>query len=170
MKTISYKKEKIPHYTSRKTETQHCEKEIEIKPGYKDGEEIRFIGEGNDSVGKLSGDLVIKISQLPHSEYKRVGNNLVYTRCITLEEAILAESFQITTLDDRVLFISVDEIISQQTATLVKGEGMPVITDDLNELSALSGTQPRGDLIIRYDIQFPKFLSNQQKEALEKII
>ena len=33
IKTISYKRDKLPHYSSRKVENLHFEKEIEIKPG-----------------------------------------------------------------------------------------------------------------------------------------
>lgn len=169
IKSISYKKDQLPHYSSRKVENLHFEKEIEIKPGFKDGQEIRFVGEGHDAVGKVSSDLVIKIHQTPDPDFKRVGNNLIYTKHITLEDAILAESYQIKTLDDRELFVSVDEIISQQTATIISGEGMPIITAHQHELSSLSGSQEKGDLIIRYDIEFPKFLSNAQKDAIESI-
>ena len=133
-------------------------------------DQLRFVEEGHDLVGQLSSDLIIRIKQEPATSFKRVGDNLIFTRQISLEESILAESFEITTLDDRVLFVSIDEIISPQTTTVIKGEGMPILTEQQDALCSLSGRQPRGNLIIRYDIQFPKFLSDAQKKAIESVI
>lgn len=136
MKTISYKKEKLLHYSGRKTENITCEKDIEIRPGYYHKQEVRFPGEGHDAVGKHSGDLVVRIIQTPMEDFQRHGDHLVYTKHISLEDSMIPESFQVTTLDDRILSISINETISQQTATVVKGEGMPVL-DQSNYLGEI---------------------------------
>ena len=78
IKSINYRREKLLHYSGRKTENITWEKDIEIKPGYADEQEIRFSKEGHDAVGKHTGDLVIKIKQIPHDNYERCGDHLIY--------------------------------------------------------------------------------------------
>ena len=86
-----------------------------------------------------------------------------------MEQSLLPESFQVITLDDRVLNISVSESITQQTATVVKNEGMPHY--DLNDhLETLSKRQKRGDLIVKYEIEFPSHISESQKNKISKVL
>lgn len=169
MKTITYKKEKLHHPTGRKTENVHTEKDIEIRPGYSHDQEVRFVEEGHDVVRKPSGDLVVKIIQTPHPEFERHGNHLIYTKKIEFDQSLLPESFEVITLDDRILNVSVNETISQSTATVVRGEGMPILNND-DPLVSLEKRHKKGDLIIRYDIQFPKFISDKQKKKLSKLL
>lgn len=169
MKIISFKKEKLFHYSGRKTESIHYEKEIEIRPGYANDQEIRFEGEGHDAVGKHSGDLVVKLNCEKHKDFSRHGDHLIYTKRITFEDSMIPESFQVTTLDDRILNISINETISQETATVVNGEGMPIL--NLNDpLVSIEARNARGHLIVKYEIEFPKSLSYEQKQKISKIL
>jgi len=98
MKNIVYKREKLPHYSGRKTESMHYEKNIEIRPGYDNNQEIRFAGEGHDAVGKPSGDLVIKIIEVPTENFKRFGKHLVFTKQLSFEDSVLPEIIQVSKL------------------------------------------------------------------------
>ena len=169
MKSITYKREKLLHYSGRKTENVTWEKDVQIRPGFADGQEIRFSKEGHDAVGKHTGDLVIKIIQIPHESYKRFGNHLIYKKNITMEQSLLPEPFQIVTLDDRILNVCVSESITQQTATMIKNEGMPIY--DLNDyLETLDSKQNKGDLFVKYEIEFPSHISDSQKNKISKIL
>jgi len=75
----------------------------------------------------------------------------------------------VTTLDDRILNVSITEMISQETATVVKGEGMPVL-DTKDHLVSLEDRHKHGDLIIKFEVDFPKSLTTDQKQKLNKII
>lgn len=111
----------------------------------------------------------MKIAQEIDPNFERIGNNLIYTLKIKLDEAFLPESLQVITLDDRILNISVNETISQETATVTYGEGMPIL--DLNDpLSPLEKRFKKGDLIVRYDVEFPKFLNERQKKKMNQIL
>lgn len=54
--------------------------------------------------------------------------------------------------------LSSDEVISPQTVKKVEGEGMPI----LNESEPLERLK-KGDLYVKFDIQFPEQLSSDQK-------
>lgn len=53
-------------------------REIEVKPGMKNGTRLLFIGEGNRPSDKLQGNLAITLTQKSHPKYRRDGDNLVY--------------------------------------------------------------------------------------------
>jgi DnaJ family protein B protein 4 len=169
MKIISFKKEKLFHYSGRKTESTHCEKEIEIRPGYADNHEIRFEGEGHDVVGKHSGDLLVKLKCEKHGDFTRHGSHLIFTKKITFEDTMIPESFQITTLDDRILNVSINETISQETATVVRDEGMPIL-NLADPLVSMEKRNTKGDLIVKYEIEFPRSLSYDQKQKIGRIL
>ena len=67
---------------------------------------------------------------------------------------------QVPTLDGRVLSIPCPEVVSPGYERLVEAEGMP--------LSKKPGT--RGDLVIRFTILFPEYLSEDKKTQLRKIL
>ena len=62
--------------------------EIEIKPGMKPGQVLRFAGLGDHPKDRLKGDLVVKIEQEEHESIRRVGDNLVYRHKISLVDAL----------------------------------------------------------------------------------
>lgn len=50
----------------------------------------------------------------------------------------------------------------------VKGEGMPIY--DENPLVAMAKANKRGNLYVRFDIVFPKYIPETKKEVLREIL
>ena len=63
---------------------------------------------------------------LAPSNYVRKGNDLIYTHRIQLCDALTSAPIKLITLDNRVININMDSIITPQTVHCVEGEGMPV--------------------------------------------
>ena len=74
--------------------------------GMKDGENIRFTGEGDQEPGVEPGDIVIVLDEKPHDVFKRRDLDLVMTLELDLVEALCGFQRTITTLDKRTLIIS----------------------------------------------------------------
>ena len=74
--------------------------------GMKDGENIRFTGEGDQEPGVEPGDIVIVLDEKPHDVFKRRDLDLVMTLELDLVEALCGFQRTITTLDKRTLVIS----------------------------------------------------------------
>eukprot|EP00696_Hemimastix_kukwesjijk_P015726 gnl/Hemi2/3955_TR1387_c0_g1_i1.p1 gnl/Hemi2/3955_TR1387_c0_g1~~gnl/Hemi2/3955_TR1387_c0_g1_i1.p1 ORF type:complete len:343 (+),score=98.10 gnl/Hemi2/3955_TR1387_c0_g1_i1:193-1221(+) len=129
---------------------------IEIKPGWKRGTKITFQKEGDQLQGVPAGDIVFVLAERPHSRFKREGNNLVYEATITLPEALCGHTLTVDTLDSRRIRIPITDVISPGFLKVVAGEGMPI------------SKQPgaKGDLIVKFNVQFPKHLSDNQKAGL----
>ena len=118
-------------------------------------------------------NIVIKFKQVAHPFLRRKDNDLIYTHTVTLEQALKSEPVKIKALDGRNIIATIDEIINPQTVKIVEGEGMPIAdspTNDAMRLLTGSGSLPKGNLFIRFDIQFPKKISNQHKQALIEIL
>ena len=82
----------------------------------------------------------------------------------------------LTTLDNRVLSIPVDQVMSPNTVKLVSGEGLSVDTSLPHTASreqrewAFSQQNKKGDLYILFDVEFPSHLSKEQKEQVAQIL
>jgi DnaJ-class molecular chaperone len=96
--------------------------------------------------------------------FKRDGINLFYTYNISLVDALLSKSIQIITLDNRVLNIFIDEIISPNTVKQIENEGMPIIGN------IITNEAIKGKLFVIFNVIFPKFISPENKENITRLL
>lgn len=73
--------------------------------GMKDGQQIRFSGEGDQSPGLEAGDVVIVLDEKEHNVFTRRGIDLYMNLEISLTEALCGFQHHIQTLDNRTLVI-----------------------------------------------------------------
>ena len=159
--------------------TVKVEKKVIVKPGFSNFNSLTFNGEGNTKNRHLSTNLIVTFTEvaLPTdhknysnlSRYTRKGHHL-YFRCpITLQQAINAESVKIETLDGRLLLVPVDSIVNPKTVACIPGEGMPVFTSRRDEVDD-DVPKYRGDLFVKFQISFPKFLTEDQRERMARVL
>ena len=167
IKKISYERY-VLNYDMRTTQKVTSELDVEIFPGYDSKTELTFSRMGNECAGEEASDLIVKIKEKKHKEFKRVnGKDLIYIKTLTLAQALSSEPVRFTTLDNRKLAISMDEIIAPQTVKVIKGEGMPIYTKEVNvnDMSV-----KKGDLFIKFDIKFPEYINPMKKEQIIKLL
>lgn len=134
--------------------------EINVKPGWKPGTTITFPNEGDEGANKRPSDLAFVIGEKSHPRFSREGNNLVHRARVTLAQALTDCTISVKTLDNRTLSIPCNEIIKPGSSKRIRGEGMPI--------SKSPGS--KGDLILRFDISFPDYLSEGKKKQLSEIL
>lgn len=79
----------------------------------------------------------------------------------------MSQPVKIKALDGRVIMATMDEIITPQTCKMIEGEGMPIMLDPTTDaLNHIRTQLPRGNLYIKFDIEFPKKISNSHKQCL----
>ena len=125
---------------------------IDIRPGWKEGTKI--------TVPRMPADLVFIIDEKPHSVFTRDGNNLIVTQKISLVDALTGYSVHLTTLDGRNLIIPINNVISPTYEEVVLREGMPIYKDPTK----------KGNLRIKFNIQFPTMLTSEQKAGVNKLL
>lgn len=133
---------------------------ISIKPGWKKGTKITFVGKGNEKPGVLPADLIFVVDEKPHRVFTRDGNDLVVTQKLTLAEALSGYTVHLTTLDGRNLTIPINNIIHPTYEEVVHGEGMPLSKDPSS----------KGNLRIKFDIKFPARLTASQKAGIKELL
>ncbi|KAJ0634393.1 putative DnaJ domain, Chaperone J-domain superfamily [Helianthus annuus] len=133
---------------------------IHIKPGWKKGTKITFPEKGNQEPGAAAGDLIFVIDEKPHDTFKRDGNDLVFTKRITLLEALTGKTIKVTTLDGRNLVIPITDIIKPGHEEVIQNEGMPISKEP----------GKKGNLRIKIDIKFPSRLTGEQKLDLKRVL
>lgn len=134
--------------------------EVVIKPGYKAGTKIRFNNAGSEAPGYAPGDVVFILSEKEHGKYTRRGDDLEYTMRLTLADAIAGSAVTIPGIDGKNYRLDLSEVITPTTTKTITGAGMP--------LSKSPGN--RGDLRVKFDIVFPRYLPAEKRERLRELL
>ncbi|KOS04626.1 molecular chaperone DnaJ [Flavobacterium akiainvivens] len=133
---------------------------IKIPAGVADGMQLKVSGKGNDAPGSNSipGDLIVAIEEVEHESLKREGENLHLDLYISVAEAALGTSKDITTVGGKAR-IKLEEGIQSGKILRLKGKGLPSINS--------YGT---GDLLVHINVWTPKNLTKEQRQFFEKAL
>lgn len=131
---------------------------IQIKPGIRAGQRIIFKEEGNQGPNVIPADIIFEIEQTGHPIFRRNNDDLEFTATVPLSRALVGCSIEVPTLDGREISVPVNDIIHPKYMKVVRKEGMPVYGNP---------TQ-RGNLIIKFDIDFPQRLSPEAKGMIRQ--
>ena len=145
---------KGPHGASEKTQI-----DIQLKPGWKAGTKITYKNQGdyNPQTGRRK-TLQFVIQEKSHPNFKRDGDDLIYTLPLSFKESLLGFSKTIQTIDGRTLPLSrVQPVQPSQTSTY-PGQGMPTPKNP----------SQRGNLIVKYKVDYPISLNDAQKRAIDE--
>ena len=93
-KTLTYNRSILNADNSSFRVEQH-EKTIEILRGSGNDTEICYLNEGNQYKNHLTTNLVFRIVELPHENFIRQGNDLVYHSKISLVDALAANPMEL---------------------------------------------------------------------------
>lgn len=133
---------------------------VEVRPGWKPGTKVTFSKEGDQSPGKIPSDIVFVINGKPHPKFSRDGNNLRHRADISLRTALCGGKVEIPHIDGSKEQHALLRVVGPDTEDVFRGQGMPV------------SKQPgkRGDLLVNYNIRFPRTIPEQDKKQLANIL
>lgn len=132
---------------------------ITIPAGVEDGQTIKITGYGGEGVnGGPKGDLYLTFEIYNNTDFQRVGNDLYKNESISLYDAILGSSIEITTLTGKVK-LKVKPETQNDTKIKLKGKGMPIYKKK----------GAHGDLYITYKVTMPTNLSQKEKELFKQL-
>ncbi|KAG4079460.1 hypothetical protein HA402_005157 [Bradysia odoriphaga] len=135
--------------------------EIEVEPGMTNGQETKFVAEGEPHMDGEPGDLIIRIKTAPHSKFERRGDDLYTNVTISLQDALTGFEIEIEHLDGHKVTVNRDKATWPGAKIRKKGEGMPNY-----ENNNLHGT-----LYVTFDVEFPKQeFTPDEKEDLRRIL
>lgn len=130
---------------------------IPIKPGMYQNTEIKFKEEGDQGPTRIPADVIFITEDRPHEDFVRSGlSDLLMIRTVTLEEALCGIMITVTTLDNRTLRIKITDVITPTYEKVIEDEGLPI---------PACPKRAKGNLIIRFNVTFPVYLSKRAKQA-----
>ena len=132
---------------------------VKIPAGVEAGMQLTIQGEGHAAKNNgINGDLLVVIEEQEHPNLKREGNNLYYTKIISIPEAILGAEVEIPCLDGSYK-VKVEPGTQSGSVVRLRGKGLPTV-------NGYGGT---GDLYVKFAVWVPKKLNKDEKEIVETL-
>ncbi|MBP3563505.1 MAG: molecular chaperone DnaJ [Bacteroidales bacterium] len=132
---------------------------VKIPAGVEAGMQLTVQGEGHAAKNNgINGDLLVVIEEQEHPNLKREGNNLYYTKVISMPDAILGAEVEIPCLDGPYK-IKVDAGTQSGEVVRLRGRGLPTV-------NGYGGT---GDLYVKIAVWIPKKLDKDDKAVIESL-
>ena len=132
---------------------------VKIPAGVEAGMQLTIQGEGHAAKNNgINGDLLVVIEEQEHPELKREGNNLYYTKIISMPDAILGAEVEVPCLDGPYK-IKVDAGTQSGTVVRLRNKGLPTV-------NGYGGT---GDLYVKFAVWIPKKLEREDKAVIESL-
>ena len=128
-----------------------------IPAGVKDGQKIRLRGKGQSGgPGAEPGDLILTVAVTPHAVFGRDGDNLTVDLPVTFAEAALGATVSVPTLGGDAVRVKVAPGTPSGRVLRIKGRGVKHANGD-------------GDLLAKVQIVVPQRLTDEAREALERL-
>ena len=131
---------------------------VKIPAGVEAGMQMTVQGEGHAAKNNgINGDLLVVIEEQEHPDFRREGSNLLYTKVISIVDAMLGCEVEIPCLDGKYK-VKVEPGTQSGTVVRLRGKGLPSVNS--------YGT---GDLYVKIAVWIPKKLTKDEKALFESI-
>lgn len=133
--------------------------EIIVPIGMKDGSKFTFVNKG-DSYDNVTDDIIFTIRQKTHQIYERCNNDLVLKERINISllKALTGTQIKFKHISGEIINIDLESIspISPNYVHIIKEKGMFSSKHNIY-----------GNLQLKFNIIFPKHITDQQKKLIE---
>ena len=131
---------------------------VKIPAGVEAGMQMTVQGEGHAAKNNgINGDLLVVIEEQEHPDFRREGSNLLYTKVISVVDAMLGCEVEIPCLDGKQK-IRAEPGTQPGTVTRRRCKGLPSVNS--------YGT---GDLYVKIAVWIPKKLTKEERALFESI-
>jgi molecular chaperone DnaJ len=131
---------------------------IEVPAGVQDGNYMTLRGEGNTGKrGGHAGDIIVVFQELPHENFIREDDDIIYNLFITFPQAALGAEVEVPTLTGKAM-LKIDPGTQPGKMLKMKGKGIRHLN--------YSGS---GDQIVRVNIAIPQKLNSKEKEIIKQL-
>lgn len=129
--------------------------------GVADQYPVTLKSKGNEYPDVETGDFVAVIFVTEHPVFKRVKNDLLITKKVSLLEALTGFSFNLEHFNGEVtITVERNHILNNKDLNVVRNLGMPHLKSPMSH----------GDLLIEYEVEMPKEISDDAIELLKKAL
>lgn len=129
---------------------------VDVPPGVRDGQTLRWSGKGSAGAGGEPGDLLIDLRIEDHELFERDGQDVHVTMPVSFTQASLGAKVEVPTLEGSVL-MKVPPGTQSGRVFRLKGKGLPAI-----------GDRPCGDQYVRLKVISPEQLNEHQERFRDR--
>jgi curved DNA-binding protein len=145
--------------TTRAIQSSGRRIEARIPAGVRSGSRVRLAGQGYPGTGDApAGDLYLVVHVLPHEQFERDNDDLIYTVPVDIFTAAAGGEVRVPTLEGAVMLKIPPRTQADRTFRL-RGKGMP----------RLDRPGERGDLYARVKLVLPETLTDGTVETLRSL-
>ncbi|MBX3044694.1 MAG: molecular chaperone DnaJ [Candidatus Kapabacteria bacterium] len=131
---------------------------VTIPAGVEEGNYIPMRGKGHaGKMGGPEGDLIIIIEEKRHPEFRRDGNDIIYSLKVSFPAAALGDEIEVPTLFGNEM-VKIEAGTQNGAVIRLRDKGIPVLN-----------SYQKGDQIVIITVHVPKKLSIREKEILEEL-
>jgi molecular chaperone DnaJ len=132
---------------------------IDVPAGVSDGNYMTMRGEGNSGKrGGQPGDLIVVFQQLPHENFMRDNDDIIYDLFVTFPEAALGAEIEVPTLTGKAM-LKIEAGTQPGKLLKMKGKGVRHLN--------YSGS---GDQIVRINVAIPQKLNSKEKDMIKHLM
>ena len=132
---------------------------VTVPKGIDENEVITLEGKGNVLSERMKGDVKVTVKITNDTDYKRNGLDLIFTRQVSLKEALCGFSFVLEHIDGRQFRID------NKKGTIVS-PGYQKVVPKLG----IEREGHTGNLVIEFDVTFPTTLTSEQIETMKAVL
>ncbi|KAJ6235071.1 DNAj-related protein scj1 [Anaeramoeba flamelloides] len=134
--------------------------EVVVERGLPNGHRFNFEQSGDEGEDLIPGDIVFVIRQKKNTKFQRIGDHLKTKMKISLVESLTGFTRTFKHVNGEMETISRNEVTSPGVVIKYPDLGMPM-RDFPSE---------KGDLLVVFEIEFPKKINNRQKKQLRSLL
>ena len=131
---------------------------IDVPAGVEEGNYMTMRGEGNAGKrGGQSGDIIVVFQELPHEQFIRDKDDIIFNLFITFPQAALGADVEVPTLTGKAM-LKIDSGTQPGKLLKMKGKGIRHLN--------FSGS---GDQIVKINVAIPQKLNSKEKDLIKQL-
>lgn len=131
---------------------------IDVPAGVEEGNYMTMRGEGNAGKrGGQSGDIIVVFQELPHEQFIRDKDDIIFNLFITFPQAALGADIEVPTLTGKAM-LKIDSGTQPGKLLKMKGKGIRHLN--------YSGS---GDQIVKINVAIPQKLNSKEKDLIKQL-
>jgi len=131
---------------------------IDVPAGIEEGNYMTMRGEGNAGKrGGQPGDIIVVFQELPHENFIRDKDDIIFNLFITFPQAALGADIEVPTLTGKAM-LKIDSGTQPGKLLKMKGKGIRHLN--------YSGS---GDQIVKINVAIPHKLSSKEKDLIKQL-
>lgn len=90
---------------------------IKVPRGTKNNAILRYQGYG-EKRNKMAGDLLVRVREIPHQQFLRDEDDIIFTKKLSLKDALLGTKIEIEKMNKKFTYDFQNEVISPDTVKM----------------------------------------------------